>query len=69
MGLYAGVDFNSPYLIVNSIVSYPTPPLQKERDIVGKISPIGWAHLYLLISKTGLLCKHKTEKGEGRGES
>jgi hypothetical protein len=27
MGPYAGVDFNSPYLIVNSVVSYP-PPIQ-----------------------------------------
>jgi hypothetical protein len=45
MGPYAVVDYNSPYLIVNSLVSYP-PPLQKERDGVGKISPIaGWAYL------------------------
>ncbi len=25
MGPYAGVDFNSPFLIVNSVVSYPPP--------------------------------------------
>ncbi len=42
----AGVDYNSLYLIVNSVVSYATP-LQRERSGVGKISPIGWAHLYL----------------------
>jgi hypothetical protein len=37
MGPYAGVDYNSSYLKVNSVVSYP-PPLQ--RDGVEKISPI-----------------------------
>jgi hypothetical protein len=35
-----GVDYNLPYLIVNSVVSYP-PPLQRERGGVGKISPLG----------------------------
>jgi hypothetical protein len=40
MGPYAGVDYNSPYLIVNSVVSY-LPPLQRGRGGVGKISPIG----------------------------
>jgi hypothetical protein len=40
MGAYEGVDYNSAYLIVNSVVSYP-PPQQKERGGVGKISPIG----------------------------
>jgi hypothetical protein len=25
MGLYAGDDYNSPYLIVNFVVSYTTP--------------------------------------------
>ncbi len=36
MGPYAGVDSNSPYLIV----SYPSS-LQREKGGVGKISPIG----------------------------
>jgi hypothetical protein len=40
MGSLAGVDFDSPYLIVNSVVSYPLP-LQRERGGKGKISPIG----------------------------
>ncbi len=40
MDPYAGVDYNSPYLIVNSVVSY-SPPLQRKRGGVGKISPIG----------------------------
>jgi hypothetical protein len=42
MGPYAGVyyNYNSPYLIVNSIVNYP-PPLQRETGVVGKVSPIG----------------------------
>ncbi len=43
---YAGVDHNSPYLIVNTVVSYP-PPQQRERGGVGTISPIGWEHFYL----------------------
>ncbi len=34
MGTYAGVDYNSPYLTVNSVVSYPLP-LQRERGAVG----------------------------------
>jgi hypothetical protein len=40
MGPYAGVDYNSPYLIVKFVVSYP-PALQRDRGGVGKISPIG----------------------------
>jgi len=43
MGPYAVVDYNSPYLIINSGVSYPHP-LQRKRCGVGKFSPIGWAH-------------------------
>ncbi len=63
MGPYDGVDYNSPYLIVKSVVSYPVPP-QKERGGIEQISPIGWAHWYhLLISKT---TNWKIEKGEGR---
>ncbi len=46
MGPYVGVDHKSPYVIASSVVSYP-PPLQRERGGVGKISPIGWAHLHL----------------------
>ncbi len=42
MGPCAEVDYNSPYLIENSVFSYP-PPITKG---MGKISPIGWAHLY-----------------------
>jgi hypothetical protein len=39
MGPYAGVDYNSHYLIVNSVVlSIPT---QKGKGGVGKVSPIG----------------------------
>ncbi len=44
MDPYAGVDYNSPYLTVNSIVSY-SPPLQRERGGVGKISPIGFKNI------------------------
>jgi hypothetical protein len=42
----AGVDYNSPCLIVNSAVSYP-PPIQREKGGARKISPIGLALLYL----------------------
>ncbi len=45
MGPFAGVNYNSPYFIVNSVVSYP-PPQHREKGGVGKISSIGWAYLY-----------------------
>jgi hypothetical protein len=63
MGSYAVVDYNSPNLIVNSLVRSP-PPLQIERGGVEKISPFG-AHLYLSANFQNT----STEKGEGRGES
>ncbi len=70
MGPYSGVDYDSPYLIVNSIVSYPTP-LQRERGEVGKISPYWLSNehvcMCLLIPKTTLRKRESTEKGEGRG--
>ncbi len=60
---YAGVDYNSSYLIVNSIVSYSPPsiPTTKGKEWSGKTSPISWAHLYLSsnFQKNGFLCKHK----------
>ena len=31
-GPYAGVDYNLPYLIVNSIVSYPPPNTTEKRE-------------------------------------
>jgi len=40
MGPYAGVDYDSLYLIVNSVVSYAVR-LQRESDGMEKISPIG----------------------------
>jgi hypothetical protein len=41
MGPYAGVDYyNSPNLIVNSVVSQPAPQ-QRERGGVGKTFPVG----------------------------
>jgi hypothetical protein len=59
MGPYAGVDYYSHYLNVNSVVSYPLP-LQKESGREGKISPIGWAHLYLFAN----VQNNKLQKGE-----
>jgi hypothetical protein len=38
IGPYAGVDYNSPYLKVNSVASYPLP--LRGRGGVGKISSI-----------------------------
>jgi hypothetical protein len=66
MGPYAGVDYKSPYLIVNSVVSYP-PPLQRE-GAVGKISPIGWAHSYLSANfQNNKYGKGEHREGKGRG--
>ncbi len=39
MGPYAGVDFISPYLIVNSVVSYP-PSTQMGKGWSGELVPI-----------------------------
>ncbi len=52
MGPNARVDYNSPYLIVSSVVSYPSP-----------ISPIGWGHLHLSAN----FQNNKKEKWEGVG--
>ncbi len=61
MGPYAGVDYNSPYQIVNSAVSYP-PPLYKDKGWNGEISPIGWAQLYLsAYLQTGFFMKTHTQ--------
>jgi hypothetical protein len=60
MGPYARVDYNSVYIIVNFVVSYP-PPLQREMGGLGKISPISWAHLR--ISRTTNRKRESTEKG------
>jgi hypothetical protein len=55
MGPYAGVDYNSPYLIVNYAVSYP-PPLQG-KGVEWRKSLLLVVHICicLLISKTGFL--------------
>jgi hypothetical protein len=67
MGPYAGVDYNSSYLMVNSVVGYP-PSLPREGVGVGKISFLV-EHIYicLLISKTGFLWKHKYREGGWEG--
>ncbi len=68
MGPYARVDDNSPYLIVNSVVSY-TSPLQNLSSGVGKISPVGLAHLHLSANfQTTNRKRESMEKGEGRSE-
>ncbi len=36
----------SPYLIVDSEVQLSITTI-RERDMMGKVSPLGWAHLYL----------------------
>jgi hypothetical protein len=54
-------------IIYNSVVRYPTT-LQRERGGVGKISPIGWAHLYLSANfQNPILCKHKYREVGGKG--
>jgi hypothetical protein len=69
MGPYEGVDYNSPCLKVNSVVSYPSP-LQRERGGVGRITPVGSTHLYLSgYFETTNRKRESTEKGEGRSES
>ncbi len=69
LGPYAGVDYNSPYLIVNSIVSYSSS-LQREKGGVGKISPIGLSTLYLTANFQNRVfyVNTNTEKEEGRGD-
>jgi hypothetical protein len=65
MGLNAGVDSNSPYLKVNSVVSYLHPPLQRERGGAGKIFLLAeLICICLLVYKT---TNRKRERGEGEG--
>jgi hypothetical protein len=59
MGPYAGVDYNSAYISVIFVVSFPSAP-QSEKSGVEKISPIGWAHVYLSDNFQNNQC----EKGE-----
>jgi hypothetical protein len=55
-----------PSLIVDSEVSFP-PQLQRERGGVGKVSPVGWAHLYPSANNgTTNRKRESTRKGEGR---
>jgi hypothetical protein len=61
MGPYAGVDYNSPYLLVFSVVGFLSPPIS-EKGGVTKISPIGRAHLYLSDNFQNNQC----EKGQSR---
>jgi hypothetical protein len=63
MGPYVGVDYNSPYLIVNSVVSF-TPQLQFKGNGEDLSYWLGIFCLCLLISKTG---KHKYREGGGKG--
>jgi hypothetical protein len=65
MGPYAGVDYNSPYLIVNSLVSYSPHYKGKGVDLGRSLLLVEHICIYLLISKTGFLCK---QYGEGGGK-
>ncbi len=51
--------WNLPFMSTASVVSY-SPPLQRERGAVGKMSPIGWAHFYLSANF------QNSKKGKGR---
>jgi hypothetical protein len=68
-GPYAGVDFNSSYLIVNSVVSYP--PHYKVKGVEWGRSLLLVEHICicLQISKTTNRKRESREKGEARGES
>jgi hypothetical protein len=69
MGPYAGVDYNSLYLIVNSVVSY-APPLQRGKVWSGKHLSY-WLSTFvarLLISMITNRKRKSTKKGKGRGE-
>ncbi len=70
MGPNAGVGYNSLYLIVSSVVSYP-PPLQRERGVEWGRSLLLVEHICicLLISKTSFYVNKSTGKGKDRGES
>jgi hypothetical protein len=67
-GPYAGVDYYSPYLIVNSVVSYP-PPLQREWGGVAKLAVVELFCICLYFQNRFFYVNTRTEKGEGRGES
>jgi hypothetical protein len=58
MGLYAVADYNSSYLIVNSVVNYP-PPLYKGKGWSKEDLSYWFAHICicLLISNTGFFMK------------
>jgi hypothetical protein len=43
------LTITSSYLIIDSEVSFP-PQLKREKGGTAKVSPIGWAHLYLSAS-------------------
>ncbi len=61
---YAGVDYNSPYLIVNSLVSYSPHYKGKGVDLGRSLLLVEHIFcIYLLISKTGFLCKQYGEGG------
>jgi len=64
---YAGVDFNSPYLIVNSIASYP-PPLYKGEEVQWERYLLLVVHICncMLIFKTATRKRESTGKGEGK---
>jgi hypothetical protein len=64
---YAGVDFNSPYLIVNSVVSYPLHYNRKGVERWRSLQLVEHIFICLLISKTEFLCKHKYKELGGKG--
>jgi hypothetical protein len=52
-----------------SEVSFPSQ-LQKERGVMGKVSPIGWAYLYLSANNgKSHMKRENTRKREGRDGS
>jgi hypothetical protein len=63
-----GVDYNSPYLIVNSVVKLSTPT-SKGKGWSGEDLSYWYICICLLISITTNRKRESTEKGKGWGES
>jgi hypothetical protein len=66
MGPYARVEYNRTYLIVLSVVSYPSHYKGKGVEWGRSLLLVEHICICLQISKTGFLCKHKYREG-GRG--
>jgi hypothetical protein len=70
--LYAGVDYNSLFLIVNSAVSYPvTAPTTRKKGWSREVLSywLSTFDIFLLIPEPVFYVNISKKKEEGRGES